>query len=281
VKGNPLISVIIPAYNEGKNIGQCLQSMIEQSYSKKEIIVIDDGSTDGTIKKIQDTRYKNIEILEQKHGGPGRARNLAAKKAKGEILVFMDADMTFDKNFLKELTEPIIKGVFKGTFSKNEYISNWENIWSRCWNFNQNWPSKKMIPDDYPDEGQDFRAILKTEFDRVSGFDDVGYTDTWSLSRKLGYKPHSVLGATYYHSNPDNLREVFLQSRWVAKRVYKLGFLGKLIALVRVSVFVSLLSGIYKSIKYKEPGFLIFKIVYDLGSFLGILEMMFFGKLSK
>jgi len=278
MKSNPLISVIIPAYNEEKNIGNCLKTMLNQSYENIEIIVVDDGSSDKTLEFVKSFP---VTLLNQKHGGPGKARNLGSNKAKGEILVFMDADMTFDKNFIKELVLPIIDGQFKGAFSKEEYISNWENVWSRCWNYNQNWPQKKMIPDDYPDEGLDFRAILKTEFEKVGGFDDVGYTDTWSLAHKLGYKPHSVKGAKYYHNNPDNLPEVFLQSKWASKRDYKFGLAGKLYALVRVSVFVSLIVGVLKAIKYKEPFFVVFKLVYDLGAFVGILEMMFFKKLSK
>lgn len=273
----PLVSVIIPSYNEEKNIEDCIKSMLDQSYKNLELILVDDGSTDKTkeiIKKFP------VTLLEQKHQGPGNARNYGAREAKGEILVFMDADMTFSKDFLEDLMSPLIKGEYKGTFSKEEYVSNWENVWARSWNINQNWPKGKMIPEDYPDEGQDFRAILKSEFLRVGGFNSTGYTDTWTLSQKLGYKPHSVKGAKYFHENPDNLREVFLQAKWSSKREYKLGFLGRIIALVRFSFPISLIKGIYKSLKFHEPLFIIFKVVYDLGAFFGILEMKE-GNLAK
>jgi len=137
-----------------------------------------------------------------------------------------------------------------------------------------------MIPEDYPDQGQDFRAIGKKDFLSVNGFDDTGYTDTWTLAKKLGYKPQAVEGAKYFHRNPDSLKEVFLQSKWVAKRSYKLGRLGLVVALIRVSVPLSLIIGIYKALKFQEIGFVLFKLVFDLGAFLGIIEMTQ-GKLAK
>ncbi len=274
----PLISIIIPTFNEEKNIKKCIDSLLEHSYPNQEIIVVDDGSKDSTVELLKNL---SVKLLTQQHLGPAKARNKAAGEAKGDILVFVDADMTFDKDFITDLVTPIIEEKYRGTFSKEEYISNWENVWSRCWNYNQNWPNKKMIPEDYPDEGMDFRAILKAEFLKINGFDDTGYTDTWTLARKLGYKPHSVKGARYYHSNPNNLNEVFVQSKWVSKRNYKFGMIGIVFALVRTLLPISLIIGITKSIKYGEFRFVVFKIIYDLGAFLGVLQMLIWGKLSK
>jgi glycosyltransferase involved in cell wall biosynthesis len=171
-----LVSVIIPTYNEEHGIIKCIDSMMEQSCKDLELLIVDDGSKDQTPLLLDELqkRFPQIKLLNQKHQGPGKARNLAAKEAKGEILVFMDADMTFDKDFVKDLIAPIIDGKAKGTFSKNEWVGNWENVWSRCWNYNQDWPDKKMIPES--EEGTDFRAILKSEFLKVDGFDDTGYT---------------------------------------------------------------------------------------------------------
>jgi glycosyltransferase involved in cell wall biosynthesis len=280
-KGKPKVSIIVPSYNEEKNISRCIETLMQQNYQPLEIIVIDDGSKDQTLEYISKFKNQNIKVLTQKHLGPAKARNLGVKHASGDILIFADSDMSFDKNFVEDLVRPIISLKYKGTFSKEEYISNWDNRWSRCWNYNQNWPKQKMIPDDYPNEGMDFRALLKSEFQRVGGFDNIGYTDTWSLFKKLGYRPHSVAGAKYYHVNPDNLPEVFLQARWSSKRNYKFGYLGKIIALFRTFLPISLLIGIYKALKYKELSFIPFKITYDLGQLVGILELLFGGKLSK
>ena len=138
------ISVIIPTYNEAQVIGECLLSLAKQSIKDFEVIVVDDGSTDDTltvITKLQ-VSYK-LHVTRQKHQGPGVARNLGAKQAKGQILVFVDADMIFGKDFLRFLVKPIIEGKYKGVFSKEEYVSNWDNVWAKCWNFNEGWEHKK------------------------------------------------------------------------------------------------------------------------------------------
>src|SRR3972149_5566353 len=99
------ISVIIPTYNETSVIGECLRSLSKQSYKDFEIIVVDDGSTDSTFQSASKFQIPNskFQILHGEHLGAGAARNLGASHAKGEILVFVDADMTFDRDFLRNL----------------------------------------------------------------------------------------------------------------------------------------------------------------------------------
>lgn len=271
------VSVIIPTYNEAKVIGECLESLNKQTLKDVEIIVVDDGSTDNTVDILSE--YK---IIEQAHKGAGAARNLGAKHARGEILVFVDADMTFDPNFLRKLIEPIEHKATKGTFSKEEYVTNWENVWARCWNINNNLPSKRRLPASYPDTQKVFRAILKSEFEKVGGFDEkAGYTDDWTLSEKLGYEAINAEGAIFYHRNPDNLSEVFNQAKWVAKRQYKYGLVGFVAALLRTSLPISILIGLYKSIKFSILQFFIFKVVYDFGAFLGLLDYWLTGNSKK
>lgn len=275
------VSVIIPTYNEEKNILECIESLEKQTEKDVEIIVVDDGSTDSTLPLLQKVQYKNLKIFNQKHLGPASARNLGAKNAKGKILVFVDADMTFDPKFLKNLVKPINENRTKGTFSKDEFVSNWENVWAKCWNINEDLPGKRRLIANYPDHQKVFRAILKSEFDKVGGFSKGGYTDDYTLSEKLGYEADVAPNAIFYHKNPDTLREVYKQSKWVGKREYKFGVFGNYVALLRATFIPTLIFGIYKSFIYKEPRFLIFKAVYDHGIFVGICEMMFTGKTSK
>ena len=126
------ISVIIPAHNEERFITACLTSLKEQSVSV-EIVVVDDGSTDRTIKRIK--KIRGIHLFRQSHLGAALARNRGATHARGDILVFVDADMTFEKNFIKALVKPIVEGRSKGTFTKDEKVANWSNVWARCFNF--------------------------------------------------------------------------------------------------------------------------------------------------
>lgn len=260
------VSVIIPTYNEKDVLQKCLDSLSKQTYKDIEIIVVDDGSTDGTSDKLL--------TLKQNHLGAGSARNLGAKNAKGEILAFVDADMTFETNFIENLVKPILNKKTNGTFSKDEFVSNWDNYWARCWNINEGWEDKRRHSNNYPDHQPVFRAILKSEFARVGGFTNGGYDDDWSLSKKLGYEAVSAPNAIFYHKNPDNLVEIFNHAKWVGKRKYKLGVIGYVVALIRSSLPVSIVVGLYKKI-------LIFKIIYDLGIFVGVIEYLLTGKSSK
>lgn len=276
------ISVIIPIYNEQESIRVCLESLNKQSYKDFEVIAVDDGSTDTTLLKLRGaSKTLHLRVFEQKHQGPGAARNLGAKYAKGDVLVFVDADMTFDKHFLKNLVRPIMTQGTLGTFSKFEYVSNWDNIWARCWNINEGWEAKKRHRKNIPEEDKVFRAILKKEFDKVGGFKPGGYTDDYSLSEKLGYKAKSASNAFFYHKNPSNLLEVFRQARWSAKRHYKLGKIGFFFALGRASLPSSLIIGLIYSLIHLQLAYLVFKVVYDFGVFIGILEFLITQKRAK
>jgi hypothetical protein len=126
-----------------------------------------------------------------------------------------------------------------GTYTTEERVANWDNIWARCLNIEEGWADKKRFPADPPQYGTDFRAILKSEFDRVGGFDNIGYTDTWSLFNKLGVRPLASRGICYHH-NPGTLGAVFRQARWTAKRPTNMDSLV-LLRITRTSLPISLL----------------------------------------
>lgn len=278
-----MLSVIIPTFNEKSVLQKCIVSLGEQSYLDFEIIIVDDGSADGSreiLENLEKTLPK-FKFLSQEHKGAGAARNLGASAAKGDILVFVDADMFFDENFLEKLTLPIRNKISKGTFSKEEYVSNWKNIWAKCWNINENWEPGRRHPKDYPSSQPVFRAILKSEFDKVGGFTPGGYDDDWSLYKKLGYMATGAPGAIFYHKNPDSLTEIFKHAKWVGKRTYKFGVWGSVIGLIRASFPISVIVGFFKAVLNFKPAFFIFKIVYDLGIFYGIAEMLISGRRSK
>jgi len=274
-------SAILAVYNAETSIEACLKSLLSQSFPI-ELIIIDDGSSDNThslmVRTIELFPQTPITLLKQNHGGPALARNLGAKSAKTDILLFVDSDMVFDTDYVKDLIKPIQLGKVIGTYTIEERVSNWDNVWARCWNLQEGWEDKQRFTKDPPEYGTDFRAILKSEFDKVGGFDHIGYTDTWSLFHKLNLKPLATK-AICYHNNPGSLSAVFRQARWSAKRPYKYGFLGTCYALIRTTLPISLVVGLWKSTK--ESQFIVFKVVYDLGRFCGILEMLFTGKLAK
>ena len=266
----PEISVILAVYNEDKYLKRCLESLAKQKKANFEVLVIDDGS----YRKVDNkpfSSFENFKFFRIKHSGTAKARNFGAKKAQGKILVFIDGDMEFEPDFLEKLTAPVRKGEAKGTFSTQELVANWNNVWARCWNWENKLPGRKRIDPRRLNMVRDFRAILKSEFQSVGGFEDIGYTDTWTLAEKLNYLPQAVNNAKYYHYNPDNLNEVFRQAAWIGSRRRKFGIIGKSLALLRATIPISVLSSLLVIARKRELNFLIFKIIYDLGIFTGII----------
>jgi glycosyltransferase involved in cell wall biosynthesis len=90
----PTISVIMPAYNAEKYISESINSVIDQTYTNWELIIIDDGSTDNTFHIIQPflTQDNRIKYVFQSNSGQGKARNRGLLEAKGELIAFLDAD---------------------------------------------------------------------------------------------------------------------------------------------------------------------------------------------
>lgn len=96
----PSISVIIPYYNSGKFIEGALESVRRQTVAPLEIILIDDGSTDGVAQKVA-TWGSDIVFLQQANKGPAAARNAGIRRARGDIIAFLDADDRWPDNKLE------------------------------------------------------------------------------------------------------------------------------------------------------------------------------------
>jgi teichuronic acid biosynthesis glycosyltransferase TuaG len=105
MNNDSFISVIIPAYNSVKYIEETINSVLAQTYSNFEIIIVDDSSTDGTFelcKKLSESNNK-IKVFRIEHSGrPSVPRNFGINKAQGEFIAFLDSDDKWVKNKLKE-----------------------------------------------------------------------------------------------------------------------------------------------------------------------------------
>lgn len=87
----PIVSVVIPCFNHEKYIGECLDSVLNQTHSDFEVIVIDDGSTDGTPQIVR-SYGSRVKYIWQKNKGPSSARNLGIRTSQAEFIAFQDAD---------------------------------------------------------------------------------------------------------------------------------------------------------------------------------------------
>lgn len=97
----PKVSIIIPAYNAANYIEETLESVFKQTFTDYETIVVDDGSTDGTLKLLQSYADK-VTFLSKSNGGPASARNLGIRHARGELIAFLDSDDLWVKDKLAE-----------------------------------------------------------------------------------------------------------------------------------------------------------------------------------
>lgn len=107
---NKLISIIVPVYNIEAYIKQCIESILSQTYTKFELILVDDGSPDNCGKICDE--YANVDdrikVFHKQNGGLSDARNYGLKKAKGEYISFIDGDDYIDINFYQMLIDAIL-----------------------------------------------------------------------------------------------------------------------------------------------------------------------------
>ncbi|MCH5166322.1 MAG: glycosyltransferase family 2 protein [Erysipelotrichales bacterium] len=134
------VSIVIPIYNAEKYIEKCLTSILNQSYKDIEVIAVNDGSKDGSLKILKEyaAKYNNIKVFDQKNQGSAAARNNGIKHAEGEYLTFVDADDFIDSDYIETLVTNIADNDFivsgykscdsiKTLFTKKPYE---DAIWS-------------------------------------------------------------------------------------------------------------------------------------------------------
>ena len=106
-----MISVVIPLYNKEKSIAMTLDSVLAQSYTDYEVIIVDDGSTDNSLKVVREKfswlDSERVRIIHQENAGVSAARNRGIMEAKGEYVAFLDADDLWNKDFLMAMSKLI------------------------------------------------------------------------------------------------------------------------------------------------------------------------------
>lgn len=111
-----LVSIIIPAYQEEKRIGRCLDSILRSSYRNLELIVVNDGSTDQTGEIVRSFMTRTepsgavIKLVEIPNGGPAHARNIGLQEASGQFIGFADADDMIHPHMIERLAESLQRG---------------------------------------------------------------------------------------------------------------------------------------------------------------------------
>ena len=128
----PSVSIIVPAHNEEKVIEQCIKALLEIDYPKKEIIIVDDGSTDKTFERATRYEQKGVKVFQRSNaGGKSVALNTGILFAQGEIIVTCDADSLIDRNAIRKIAirfeDPMVNAV-----AGNVKVLNKNNLLTKC-----------------------------------------------------------------------------------------------------------------------------------------------------
>lgn len=214
------VTVVIPAYNATKTIGDGLESFARQSFpaAEVELIIVDDGSTDGTPEYLEayaeswGPEQPRLRVMRQAHQGPAAARNLGAEAAQGEFLLFTDADCVPHADWIKEMMAPFqspgiaaVKGAYKtkqrslvARFAQAEFEARY----------------RQLATAEYVDVVFSYSAGFRREvFRTIGGFDTsfpVADNEDTDLSYRVataGYKIKFNPAAIIYHQHPATLRQ--------------------------------------------------------------------------
>lgn len=101
------VSIIVPIYNEEKNLNRCIDSLINQTYQNLEIILLNDGSTDSTKSIINSYKDKRIIAIHKKNTGIGDTRNTGIEKSSGDYIMFVDSDDYIELNCVEVLVKKL------------------------------------------------------------------------------------------------------------------------------------------------------------------------------
>ena len=158
-----MFSVIIPVYNGGKFIDNAISSVMSQTYSDYELIIVNDGSIDNTATVLE--KYEGnpkITVISQENGGVSKARNNGISHAKGSHIVFLDADDEWEKYHLETMSKLIDKypsARLYGTFTRTELVNG--DVISEC-NFFKDKDEDVFLDDFFEEYHKDKSAKMFT-----------------------------------------------------------------------------------------------------------------------
>lgn len=135
MSGNPLITIIVPVYNTREYLSRCVRSLQGQTYKNLEILLVDDGSTDGSGELCDSfaEEDRRIRVLHKKNGGSSSARNLGISRAGGEYIGFADSDDYVDADMYEKLAEAVERfGVNAAQIGRDEIAPDGSRLPDIC-----------------------------------------------------------------------------------------------------------------------------------------------------
>src|SRR5215469_15482928 len=215
------VSIIIPTFNGAARIGRCLEALLPQTAAiNAEILVVDDGSTDGTGDVV--SRYPGVRLISQANAGPAAARNRGALEAQGTIILFTDDDCVAATDWLASMIRPFEDSDVVGV--KGAYRTRQKALVARFVqaDYEDRYRLMATLPEiDFIDTYA--AAFRRDRFLEMNGYDTsfpVACAEDIELSYRMserGWKMKFVPAALVYHTHPDTF--------WTyMKKKYKFAF---------------------------------------------------------
>lgn len=203
-----LVSVVISTKSEEKNIGACLQSLLKQTYSNIEIVLVDNNSRDRTIEIAK----KYISAIYSK--GPERSaqRNYGFKKSRGKIILFIDADMTLEQNVVDECVR-IIKSQHLGSVVIPEK-SIGTSFWAKC----KALEKKLYLGIEWMEAS---RCFTREALEKVGAYDELLVSgEDWDLSQRVkhDFRQGRVASMIVHHEGNLSLLKTIQKKYYYSKK---------------------------------------------------------------
>lgn len=229
-----MISIIVPIYNAERYLKRCINSILNQSYTDLEIILVDDGSTDQSLDICKyymhnDTR---IKLIQQENSGVAAARNAGLRIAKGEYITFVDSDDYIERNMYEKMIgivnqyhcDIVMCDCVKEFDNYTEIYTH--NIRPGFYNREQiekeYFPHLLVMPDiNYPPTISNCLCLFKNAYDRNIYYEQgIRFSEDWLFGVLRMYQANSfyyLKGGAYYHydcSNQNSATHVFVADKW-------------------------------------------------------------------
>jgi glycosyltransferase involved in cell wall biosynthesis len=187
-------SIIIPCYNAADVIAFCLNSIVESNFQNYEVICVDDCSRDNTAAIIQ--QYENVTLIRlDQNQGAAVARNIGAKQARGNILLFIDSDVIIMNDTMAKIQSTftqkkadVVVGIYAAQHPFEGIASNYKNLHLRY--------TRMIMEEEVHIFDGSCVAIQKEVFDRVSGFDEnikILAGEDWDLANRISETGYRII----------------------------------------------------------------------------------------
>lgn len=219
------VSAILPVYNNVKEALVALRELEKQSYENIEIIVVDDGSTDGTYELLkQYNSSRKLRVYRIEHSGPSRARNFGASKAEGDILFFAEADCLYSPNYVKDAVGKIVSENSEAVCLTGAPLKVRSTIATECIEIENKMQHILLATGKIkPFYAWVFR---KETFLSLGGFDESLFQgedkDLFSRLVSSGYKVSLITGVNWWHIRDQTLAE--MSRKWMNRGMSRISF---------------------------------------------------------